>query len=357
MNSDPRADAPPAPAPASEPAGELPTGTIYGASRASLPERPAMWRWLRAEGWPINCSWIDESDEGSTNDFAELWLRITNEIRAASKVVLYAEAGDFPLKGAILEAGIALGMGKPVVVCLPGVTLEGRSTRPIGSWIAHPLVTRIDDIKEALAYEPRGGWTQLLPASAEPTGELPTGPGVWKREGDLWLAEFVLEKLESLIGASQIDMRRGILGEFVDQDKLPRGGWTQLLPANAELRAELASVTAERDGLKILNRTYGHNVSELAKNCDDLEARAGLAESQLTALRERLERAEGALAELEKLATVRERHKIWSALKAIANAEQKWVSGVGSYAGGETNAGFACRLQNIARTALQGATQ
>jgi hypothetical protein len=202
-----------------------------------------------------------------------------------------------------------------------------------------------------------GGWSQLLPASAEPTGELPTGPGVWKREGDLWLAEFVLEKLESLIGASQIDMRRGILGEFVDQDKLPRGGWTQLLPANAELRAELASVTAERDGLKILNRTYGHNVSELAKNCDDLEARAGLAESQLTALRERLERAEGALAELEKLATVRERHKIWSALKAIANAEQKWVSGVGSYAGGETNAGFACRLQNIARTALQGATQ
>jgi hypothetical protein len=170
-----------------------------------------------------------------------------------------------------------------------------------------------------------GGWSQLLPASAEPTGELPTGPGVWKREGDLWLAEFVLEKLESLIGASQIDMRRGILGEFVDQDKLPRGGWTQLLPANAELRAELASVTAERDGLKILNRTYGHNVS--------------------------------ALAELEKLATVRERHKIWSALKAIANAEQKWVSGVGSYAGGETNAGFACRLQNIARTALQGATQ
>ena len=149
------------PAPASEPTGELPDGPIYGASRASLPERPAMWRRLRGEGWPINCSWIDESDEGCTDDFAELWLRITNEIRAASKVVLYAEAGDFPLKGAILEAGIALGMGKPVVVCLPGVTLEGRTTRPIGSWIAHPLVTRIDSIREALAHCPN------LPANAE----------------------------------------------------------------------------------------------------------------------------------------------------------------------------------------------
>lgn len=32
----------------------------------------------------------------------ELWDRIVSEIIAAEKLVLYAEAGDFPLKGATL---------------------------------------------------------------------------------------------------------------------------------------------------------------------------------------------------------------------------------------------------------------
>ncbi len=36
-------------------------------------------------------------------------------------------------------------------------------------------------------------------------------------------------------------------------------------------------------------------------------------------------------------------------LDAIATAQQRWTENVGSYAGGETNAGFAARLQRIAR--------
>lgn len=59
------------------------------------------------------------------------------------------------LKGAILEAGIALGMGKPVIVCLPdGVKLDGPTQRPIGSWLWHRNVTRCDDLTEAMAYHP-----------------------------------------------------------------------------------------------------------------------------------------------------------------------------------------------------------
>jgi hypothetical protein len=130
------------------------------------------------------------------------------------------------------------------------------------------------------------------PAS-EPAGELPTCDGVWCQSGDLFMVKGA--------NARRLFMNHTLdVGYLVPADHLVRGGWTHLLPANAELsrlRADLASVTAERDGLKILNRTYGHNVSELAKNCDDLEARAGMAESQLTALRQRLERAEGALRE------------------------------------------------------------
>lgn len=128
------------------------TGPIYVASRASVPARSAMWRALRRTGWQITSTWIDEAGEGETDDFTELWDRIMREIGAANKVVLYAEQNDFPLKGAILEAGIALGMGKPVVVCLPGVKLDGRTARPIGSWIAHRNVTRIDDLDCAMAF-------------------------------------------------------------------------------------------------------------------------------------------------------------------------------------------------------------
>jgi hypothetical protein len=122
---------------------------IYVASRASVPERGEMWRKFRRQGIPISSSWIDEDGQNQTDDFGELWERITNEIKSSNAVVLYAEDDDFPLKGAFIEAGIALGLGVPVVVCLPNVTLT-QSFRPIGSWIAHPLVSRVDDVEAAV---------------------------------------------------------------------------------------------------------------------------------------------------------------------------------------------------------------
>lgn len=124
---------------------------IYVASRASLSERGAMWRDLRAKGAPIISTWIDETGEGETEDFGELWTRIMREIAAAHVLVFYAETGDFPLKGALIEVGAALALGKPVIVCLPGVVLEGRTHRPLGSWIEHPLVMREDRIDAAIS--------------------------------------------------------------------------------------------------------------------------------------------------------------------------------------------------------------
>lgn len=123
---------------------------IYIASRASVPERAAKWREYRAQGVQITSSWIDEDGAGQTEDLCELWDRIHGEILQSDRLVLYAEGGDFPLKGALIEAGIALGMNKDVTVCLPNVELDSRSFRPIGSWIAHPLVVREDDIDRAL---------------------------------------------------------------------------------------------------------------------------------------------------------------------------------------------------------------
>ncbi len=133
--------------------GHLGLPTIYVASRASVPERPAMWRALRAEGALIVSSWIDESGQGETADFSELWERIESEIRSAERLVLYVEAEDFPLKGALVEVGIAIGQGKPVWVVAPGVELNVRDLKPLGSWSKHPCVRFSGSVREALGLE------------------------------------------------------------------------------------------------------------------------------------------------------------------------------------------------------------
>lgn len=124
---------------------------IYGASRASVPERGAMWRRLRATGAPIIASWIDEDGEGQTDDVGALWLRIEREVTSAALLILYVEPEDFPLKGALVEVGMALAAHVPVVCVLPGVVLEPRSMRPLGSWARHPLVSFADTVEEAIA--------------------------------------------------------------------------------------------------------------------------------------------------------------------------------------------------------------
>jgi hypothetical protein len=122
--------------------------SIYVASRV---HHAWLWRELRAAGYPITATWIDESGEGETADMGELWARIREEITAATALVLYARADDFPLKGALIEAGMALAMGKPIFLVLDGVTLEEKSMRPVGSWILHSQVKRCPTLADAFA--------------------------------------------------------------------------------------------------------------------------------------------------------------------------------------------------------------
>jgi hypothetical protein len=140
---------------------------IYVASRASIPERPAMWRRLREQGWNITSTWIDEAGEGETANFSELWQRITDEIRRSVGVVLYVEPEDLPLKGAYIEIGMALGMGKPVAVVARDMPLDARNYRPLGSWAMHPLVVLVKDLESARH--------SVLARSACEAGERPCG--------------------------------------------------------------------------------------------------------------------------------------------------------------------------------------
>lgn len=123
---------------------------VYVASRASIPARAAMWRELRTAGARIISTWIDEAGEGETGCFAELWQRIENEIRAADRLVLYVEPGDFPLKGALIEVGMALAFGKPVLVVAAGVELHPRDLKPLGSWAAHPGISLVGNVHHAV---------------------------------------------------------------------------------------------------------------------------------------------------------------------------------------------------------------
>lgn len=123
---------------------------IYVASRASLPERVEMWKGFRAEGWNIISSWIDESGEGQSLSLPKLWDRIWCEIAICKKLILYVETLDFPLKGALIEVGMALGRDKPVIVCAPGVVLDPKTYRPLGSWVMHRNVVIVSDVRRAL---------------------------------------------------------------------------------------------------------------------------------------------------------------------------------------------------------------
>lgn len=127
-----------------------PRPRVYAASRASIPQRPALWRALRAQGACIVSSWIDASEDEPDTDLSTLWARIEVEIRSCDRLVLYARPEDFPLKGALVEVGMALGMGKPVVVVLEDCELNPSTLRPLGSWCRHPDIRFEHDLRRAV---------------------------------------------------------------------------------------------------------------------------------------------------------------------------------------------------------------
>ena len=137
---------------------------LYVASRASIPARSKMWRNMRAASWPIVSSWIDQAGVQETSCMTKLWADIQAEISVSSLLILYAEDGDFPLKGGCVEAGMALAMGKPVLV----VTTCKASD--IGSWTKHPQVriqTEMPSLAEAHAIMDRYQNTR----AADPRGD------------------------------------------------------------------------------------------------------------------------------------------------------------------------------------------
>ena len=126
--------------------------SFYVASRASNLDRPRMWARVRAEhGYHFTSTWVDIALAGTVPDLADLWTDIAAEIAACDCLVLYVAPEDFPLKGALVEVGMALALSKAVRVVAEGVDLDPVDCKPLGSWARHPLVAFASTVDEALA--------------------------------------------------------------------------------------------------------------------------------------------------------------------------------------------------------------
>lgn len=141
---------------------------------ASKTAHAPRWRQLRAKGWPIISTWIDEAGKGETACFTDLWRRCVEEASNADCLIICREP-DEVLKGAFIEAGAALAAGIPVYA----VGCEGLS------FVHHACVVQCCDLTDALreAHAFIGAEMPFdltpLPAKApEETSERGTGEGV-----------------------------------------------------------------------------------------------------------------------------------------------------------------------------------
>lgn len=123
--------------------------SVYTASKL---RHAAMWRELRVTRPDVafTARWPDI--EGQVPDTPEnagaFWTHDVADVRRADAVLVYAEPGEH-LRGGLVEAGVALGLGKQVVVV---------GEHPdYGTWQYHPLVQRARDIDHALQLI-TGGW-------------------------------------------------------------------------------------------------------------------------------------------------------------------------------------------------------
>jgi hypothetical protein len=137
----------PSPVSASAPSREAGPGTpevkrgVYIASRSM---HGARWRDLRDSGFPVCATWINESEQGQTGSWPDLWWRCVDEASECAALILYAPIEDGELKGALVEVGAALASGRPVYFVGDG---EARRY----SWLNHPNVVECDAVEEAMA--------------------------------------------------------------------------------------------------------------------------------------------------------------------------------------------------------------
>lgn len=88
--------------------------------------------------WPF----LEEDILPTPENARKFWYDDASDIASAHVVIVYAESED-KLRGALVEAGIAIGIGRQVIAvgCHPDY----------GTWQYHPFVIRVETLEEAFA--------------------------------------------------------------------------------------------------------------------------------------------------------------------------------------------------------------
>lgn len=115
---------------------------------ASKPFRKKMWLALSETLPPdvvFTSSWIKEGfilDESDPVQCRRGWIKNIADVMSSDFLICYAEKDD-ELSGTLVEIGVALGCGTPVV-------LVGNCDR-FATWQHHPIVGRAANIEEGLS--------------------------------------------------------------------------------------------------------------------------------------------------------------------------------------------------------------
>ncbi|OCC05163.1 hypothetical protein BA190_09620 [Labrys sp. WJW] len=92
----------------------------------------------------FHARWLKHNAIGTPDipeEAEDFWLQDEQDVRQADAVLVYAEKGEH-LRGALVEAGMALAYGVPVFVV--------GEHEDYGTWQEHPGVRKVPDIKTAL---------------------------------------------------------------------------------------------------------------------------------------------------------------------------------------------------------------
>ncbi len=128
--------------------GSAPVCKVYIASKLSHATR---FRTMRPEwatkGIDLHARWFDQAHlelsanhDLSPEDFHIFWLVDEEDVKASDAVIVYGEAGD-KLRGALVEAGMAIGQG--ILTILVGDCPD------FGTWQHHPMVARATSFEHA----------------------------------------------------------------------------------------------------------------------------------------------------------------------------------------------------------------
>jgi nucleoside 2-deoxyribosyltransferase len=115
---------------------------VYFASKLKHGEK---WRDIKDVRVHAHARWLKHNEIGTpdTPEFAKrFWVEDHQDVASSDCVIVYAEDGEH-LRGALVEAGIALALDIPVFVI--------GSHPDYGTWQYHPTVRRCKTLEDAFA--------------------------------------------------------------------------------------------------------------------------------------------------------------------------------------------------------------